>query len=162
MEKARILLPFVHGIDGAALSCALGFARQADATLLLVSFIRLSGRRVRAEAFAQRQDFFELMTHKAAYAGVKIECMPVSTEQVARCIQMLAQEMACAGTLLFVRNGQGVLLETEDIKKILEQPDQPVYLFRLESRKQLFVQAGAAFVGWLGRMQTKFFPAQCR
>jgi hypothetical protein len=158
MEKPLLLLPFVHGIDGTALSCALGFARQADATLLLVSFIRLNGRNVRAEALAQRQDFFELMTHKAAYAGVRIECMPVSTQQVGKCIQMLAQEMVCAGTLLFVRNGKGVLLETEDIKKVLERPDQPVYLFRLESRKKLFLQIGVALVSWLRRILLKYFP----
>jgi hypothetical protein len=149
MEKPLILLPFVHGIDSAALSCALAFAHKADATLLLVSFIRLSGHRVRAEAFAQRQDFFELMTHKAARAGVRIKCMPVSTEQIARSIQMLAQEMACAGTLLFVRNGKGVFLETEDIKQILEQPDQPVYLFRLASRKNPFHRVGTSLVRWL-------------
>ena len=149
MEKQLILLPFVHGIDSAALSCALAFARKADATLLLVSFIRVNGHRVRAETIAQRQDFFELMTHKAARAGVTIECMPISTEQIARSIQMLVQEMACAGTLLFVRNGNGVLMETEDIKQILEQPHRPVYLFRLTSRKNLFFRVGVSLMRWL-------------
>jgi hypothetical protein len=152
MEKSRILLPFVHGIDSSALSCALAFAHKMDATLLLVSFIRLSGRKVRAEAMAQRQDFFELMTHKAARAGVTIECMPISTPQVATSIQMLAQEMTCAGTLLFVRNGQGVLLETEDIKQILEQPSLPVYLFRLASREKRSFRVGASLVHWLRRI----------
>ena len=84
MEKPLILLPFVHGIDSAALSCALAFARKADATLLLVSYIRLSGRRVRAETIAQRQDFFELMTHKAGRAGIAVERMSISTEQDCR------------------------------------------------------------------------------
>ena len=152
MQKPLILLPFVHGIDSAALSCALAFARKADATLLLVSFIHQSGKRVRAEAIAQRQDFFELMTHKAARAGVTIKCLPVSTEQIARSIQRLAQEWACAGTLLFVRNGKGVLLETADIKQILEQPDRPVYLFRLVSHKSLFSRVGISLVSWLQRM----------
>jgi hypothetical protein len=152
MDKPLILLPFVHGIDSAALSCALAFARKADATLLLVSFIRLSDKQVRAEAVAQRQDFFELMTHKAARAEVTIKCIPVSTKQIARSIQMLAQEMACAGTLLFVRNGKGVLLETEDIKQILEQPSQPVYLFRLVSRKNAFSRVGISLMHWLGHM----------
>jgi hypothetical protein len=149
MEKPLILLPFVHGIDSSAFSCALAFAREVNATLLLVSFIRLTGRKVRAEAIAQRQDFFEVMTHKAARAGVTIECMPISTQQIAKSIQMLAQEMACAGTLLFVRNGKGVLLETEDIKQLLERPSQPLYLFRLASRKNLFRRVGIVLVGWL-------------
>ncbi len=90
MEKPLILLPFVHGIDSSAFSCALALAREMNATLLLVSFIRLKeGRRVRAEAIAQRQDFFELMTHKAARAEVTIECMPISTQQVAKGIRVL-------------------------------------------------------------------------
>lgn len=160
MEKPLILLPFVHGIDSAALSCALAFARKADATLLLVSFIRVSGSRVRAEVIAQRQDFFELMTHKAAQVGVTIKCIPVSAEQIARSIQMLAQEMACAGTLLFVRNGKGVLLETEDIKQILEQPDQPLYLFRLTSQKNLFLRVGASLVRWLHIPKTLLQPSR--
>src|SRR5689334_5397202 len=119
MEKSLMLLPFVHGIDNSALSCALAFAQETKTSLLLVALIRLpsdpKGKKVRAEAFAQRQDFFEVMTHKAARADVAIKCMPVSTQHIARSIQMLAQEMACAGTLLFVRDGKGVLLETEDI-----------------------------------------------
>jgi hypothetical protein len=158
MKKPLILLPFVHGIDSTAFSCALAFARKADATLLLVSFIHLNGHRVRAEVIAQRQDFFELMTHKAARAGVKIECMPISTAQVARSIQLLVQEMACAGTLLFVRNGKGVLMETEDIKQILEQPGQPVYLFRLASHKNLFLRVGISFVRWLRRILRTNLP----
>jgi hypothetical protein len=123
-----------------------------DATLLLVSLIRLSGHKVRAEAIAQRQDFFELMTHKAARVGVTIECMPISTPQVAKSIQMLAQEMTCAGILLFVRNGQGVLLGTEDIKLLLEQPSLPVYLFRLVSREKRFLRVGVLLVRWLQRI----------
>jgi hypothetical protein len=42
MEKPLMLLPFVHGIDMSALSCALAFAQEMDATLLLVSLIRLT------------------------------------------------------------------------------------------------------------------------
>src|SRR5947209_323644 len=88
MEKSLMLLPFVHGIDSSALSCALTFAQEMNANLLLVSLIRLpgdpKGKKVRAEAIAQRQDFFEVMTHKAARAGVSIKCIPISTPQVAK------------------------------------------------------------------------------
>jgi hypothetical protein len=124
MEKPLMLLPFVHGIDMSALSCALTFAQETDATLLLVSLIRLpKGTRkqgVRAEAIAQAHDFFEVMAHKAARAGVTIRRMQLSTQQVARSIQALAQEMACTSILLFVRDGTGVLLEIIEIKQLLE------------------------------------------
>lgn len=140
MEKSLMLLPFVHGIDNSALSCALAFAQETKTSLLLVALIRLpsdpKGKKVRAEAFAQRQDFFEVMTHKAARTDVAIKCIPISTQHIAKSIQMLAQEMACVGTLLFVRDGKGVLLETEDIKQLLEQPAHVVYLFRLPTRKR--------------------------
>ena len=151
-----MLLPFVHGIDMSALSCALAFAQEMDATLLLVSLIRLTkGTReqgVRAEAVAQAHDFFEVMAHKAARAGVTIRCMQLSTQLVARSIQALAKEMACASILLFVRDGTGVLLETNEIKQLLEQSSQSVYVFRLAPRKGLFFRAGLSLKSSLGRL----------
>jgi hypothetical protein len=156
MEKPLLLLPFVHGIEMSALSCALACAQEMDATLLLVSLIRLTkGTRrqgARPEAIAQAYDFFEVMIRKAALAGVTIRCMQLSTQQVAGSIQMLAQEMACANILLFVRDGAGVLLETTDIKQLLEQSGQPVYLFRLASRKGLFLRIGFSLKGSLRRL----------
>ncbi|MBO0778505.1 MAG: hypothetical protein J2P37_06710 [Ktedonobacteraceae bacterium] len=152
MAKPLMLLPFVHGIDIPALSCALSFAQETDATLLLVSLIRLSQgskrRGIRPEAVAQAHDFFEVMAHKAERAGVATRRVQLSTQRVPRSIKALAQEMACAGVLLFVRDGTGVLLETSDIKQLLEQPAQPVYLFRLAPRKSLFSLAGAALARW--------------
>lgn len=162
MEEPLMLLPFVHGIDGAALSSALAFAQKADVTLLLVSLIRLSKessrRGIRAEAVAQTYDFFEVMRHRAARAGVAIRCTQLSTQQIARSIRALAQEMGCVGILLFVRDGTGVLLETEDIKRLLEQESQPIYLFRLPSRKNQLSHIYAALVHWLRHLLKRFIP----
>jgi hypothetical protein len=156
MEKPLLLLPFVHGIDGSALSSALAFAQKVHVALLLVSLIPLPKesrkRDIRAETIAQTYDFFEVMRHKAARAGVAIRCIQLSTQQVARSIHALAQEMGCAGILLFVRDGTGVLLETEDIKQLLEQESQPIYLFHLPSRKALFSHACASLVSRLRRL----------
>lgn len=164
MEKSLLLLPFVHGIDGSALSSALAFAQKMHVTLLLVSLIPLpkESRRqggIRAEMIAQTYDFFEVMRHKAARAGVTIRCTQISTQQVARSIHMLAQEMDCAGILLFVRDGTGVLLETEDIKQLFEQASQPIYLFRLPSRKALFSHACASLMSWLRRLVFRSFSS---
>jgi len=148
-----MLLPFVHGIDAPALSCALAFAQERDASLLLVSLVPSRNgskkRVVRAESIAQAYDFFELMNHKAIRAGVPIKQTHISTQQVARSVQALAQEMACTGILLFVRNGAGVLLETEDVKRLIEQPVKPIYLFRLTAPKGWFVQISATLMHWL-------------
>jgi hypothetical protein len=139
MEKPLMLLPFVHGIDTTALAYAVDFAREEDVTLLLVSLFHLpdaSNRQgIRLEAIAQAYDFFEVMAYKAARAGVTIKCMQLSTQHIARSIQMLAQEMLCAGILLFVRDARGVLVETEDIWRLLERGGRPVYLFNLTSHK---------------------------
>lgn len=161
MEKPLLLLPFVHGIDTVALSSALAFAQEADAALLLVSLIRLpkgSRRRsIRAEAIGQAHDFFEVMSHKAKRAGVTIKCMQFSTRQIASSIQAIAQEMACVGILLFVQDSTGIFLEMDEIKQLLEQPVQQVYLFRLASRKTQFSRASVSLVRWLQRFLKYFF-----
>jgi hypothetical protein len=161
MEKSLMLLPFVHGIDKAAFSCALAFAREANATLLLLCLIRRSSKSkehgVRAEAIAQANDFFVLMEHKAARAGVTTKHIQLSTQHVAASIQALAQEMACTGILLFVREGTGVLLDTNDIKQLLERLDQPLYLFRLERRRNLFLRAGTSLVRCFRRLLQSIF-----
>jgi hypothetical protein len=140
MEKPTVLLPFVHGVDTDAIAYALNFTQDIGATLLLVCLVRQpegdSRRKLRAETIAQTHDFFETADFKAARLGVETSRIQLSTTQVARSVKALAHEMACAGILLFVREGQGVLLETRDIKQLLEKPVlQPVYLFCLEAQK---------------------------
>ncbi|GHO42445.1 hypothetical protein [Ktedonospora formicarum] len=144
MAKQYILLPFVHGIDATAISSALAFAQERDMTLLLASLIRLpnkeSQREPRPEALAQAYDFFELIQHKAAQIGVATKCVHHSTHHVARSIEALAQEWACAGIMLFIRNGKGIFLETSDIKQVLEVPGRPVFLFRIPSRRSVYTR----------------------
>lgn len=156
MLEQFMLLPFVHGIDASAIASALTFAQEKDMALLLVSLIRLSAKRgkqgVRAEAVEQAYDFFEYMKYRAGEAGIVVKCIHISTHHVARSIQALAQEMACAGILLFVRDGKGVLLETTDIKQLLEQPGQPIYLFQIASRKAFYIQTGKALIHQLRRL----------
>src|SRR6185312_15406280 len=126
-----------------------------------VSLIRLpkGSRRqsIRAEAIGQAHDFFEVMSYKAKRVGVSIRCMQFSTQQVASSIQAIAQEMACVGILLFVRDSAGIFLEMEEIKQLLEQPVQQVYLFRLTSRRPQFSRASLSLTRWLQRFLKYFF-----
>jgi hypothetical protein len=39
--------------------------------------------------------------------------------------------MECAGILLFVQRGEGVLLATEEVKQLLEQESVPLYIVLL-------------------------------
>jgi hypothetical protein len=142
MSTPRLLLPFTHGIDNSAITAALTLAQQRGATLVLVSLLRLptppDTRSVRAEAIAQSNDFLEFVRHKAARTGVPVEYMELYTHDIVRSIRLLSQELDCLGILLFVRNGAGVLLDTTEIKRLLEQTDLFFFLGHLPSKLGIF------------------------
>ena len=54
--------------------------------------------------------------------------MELYTYHPVRSICALAREMECAGILLFVQRGEGVLLATEEVKQLLEQERVPLYI----------------------------------
>ncbi|WP_338251204.1 hypothetical protein [Dictyobacter halimunensis] len=56
------------------------------------------------------------------------------------------------GVLLFVREGQGVLLETEEIKHLLTQRELSMYIIRLESFRNRLTQSFTLFTTWLGEL----------
>lgn len=133
----RLLLPFTHGIDEPAIANALALARHLDATLLLLSLIdapSAARQRPKWEAIQQSQDFLEFAQHKATRSGIAIERMELYTHNVIRSIRALAYEMDCAGIVLIVRQGSGVLLATPDIKHLLEDKNLPLYILPLQAR----------------------------
>lgn len=152
IDRPVLLLPFVHGIDSAACSQAFAFAQEAHADLLLVALLppAREGRRqhVRPESIAQAYDFFELMKHKAERYGVRVTCTHLHTQNIAQSISLLSQEMLCTGVLLFVREGRGVLLETEEIKHLLTRQNISIYIIRLESLKRRVTQRLTALTAW--------------
>jgi hypothetical protein len=66
-----LLLPFTHGIDGPAITYALGLAQRREATLILLSLIQPRGRSgkpvVRWEDIQQSTDVLEFTRWKAAH-----------------------------------------------------------------------------------------------
>jgi hypothetical protein len=152
--KTSLLLPFTHGVDASAIDYALALAQRFHSALAVLSLIHLpaaSGTAcARLDAIQESKDFLEFVQHKAARRGVPITRVELYTHHPVRSIRVLAQEMECAGILLFVRRGSGVLLATAEVKQLLEDAGLPLYVARLQA-------SGSDFPGlrrlsrWLGR-----------
>ncbi len=137
----RLLLPFTHGIDSSAITAALALAQRLNATLTLLSLIhqpQVPGKGPRWEIIQQSQDFLEFTSHKAARAGVPVERVEQYTRHIPRSIRAFAQEMECAGIVLTVRRGAGVLLATHEAKQILEEKCVPIFVVSLPTRNSFF------------------------
>ncbi len=138
MKPTRLLLPFTHGIDMDVLEYAVLLAKGRDATLVPLSLIHIpKGRRsggARLEQVQQSKDFLEAIKHKAAFYDVPIERFEIFTGDVVESINIHAQNMDCADTLLFVRDGNGILLQTDEIKHLMEQPTCKLSIIRLPSK----------------------------
>jgi len=129
----NLLLPFTHGIDVSAITCALALAQRFHSTLVVLSLIRLpetpeGARKPRLEAIQQSKDFLEFVQHKAARQGVPIMRVELYTHHPVLSIRTLAWEMECAGILLFVHRGAGVLLSTGEVKQLLEDDSLSLYV----------------------------------
>ena len=146
----RLLLPFTHGIDVSAITYALALGQHFYVTLVVLSLIRLpetpGTRNPRLEDIQQSKDFLEFVHHKAARQGVPIVRVELYTCHPVRSIRALAQEMECAGILLFVHQGAGVLLATGEVKQLLEDNSLPLYIVALPQSER-----GFPLARWLAR-----------
>ena len=135
MMMDRLLLPFTHGVDTQAIDFAVLLAKSQGAILVPLSLIRLSGTRgARLEHIQQSKDFLEVVRHKAGRLGVPVEPVELSTPDAVQSTGLFAREMACAGILLFLRQGAGVLLDTGEVKQVLEHKSVPLYLVRMPAK----------------------------
>lgn len=148
---SSLLLPFTHGVDASAINYALALAQRFHSTLVVLSLIRLpevpGARKPRLDAIQQSKDFLEFVQHKAARQGVPIVRVELYTLHPVRSIRTLAQEMECAGILLFVHRGAGVLLATAEVKQLLEDGSLPLYIARLP-----WNESGFSRLRWLSRL----------
>jgi hypothetical protein len=142
MIMSNLLLPFTHGIDASAITYALALAERLHFTVVALSLIHLSEtpgtRNPRLEDIQQSKDFLEFVHHRATRQAVPIVRVELYTHHPARSIRTFAQEMECAGILLFVRHGAGVLLATGEVKQLLENDSLPLYIVPLHLQKSGF------------------------
>lgn len=131
--KKRLLVPFTHGIDTYALEYAVQFAKNYDAELVAAALLpsRAFIKDLRLEHIQQSRDFHETMRNKAQQHDVTVEIVEISAAHTVQHIHMLVQEQECAGIVLFVRAGQGVLLDTHEIKDIMAASPCKLYILRL-------------------------------
>jgi len=137
----RLLLPFTHGIEVSAITAALALAQRFDATLVVLSLIHLPqvpDRGPRWEDIQQSNDFLAFVHHKAARSDVPVERVEIYTRNPVSSIRALAQEMVCVGIVLVVRRGAGVLLDTNEVKQLLEDGSMPLHIVRLPVRDSAF------------------------
>ena len=136
MKTTRFLLPFVHGVDKYAIEQALRFAKSHEATLIPLVLIRVPEERrkgVRLEHIQQSRDFLETVKHKASRYAVPIERLEIFTSDVVQSINLVAGEMECEGILLFIGRKDGVLLQVNEIKHLLEVPSCKLYIIHLQT-----------------------------
>lgn len=138
MKQARFLFPFTHGMHASALEQAVLFARNQNAILVPVSLVRIpkdqQSKGPRLEDVQQSKDFLEAVRHKAQKCHVPVEQVEVLTSDIVRSIEELAKERECEGVLLFVCGKHGVLLDTQDVKCVMERTTCRLYVFHLESK----------------------------
>ncbi|HEY4388744.1 MAG TPA: universal stress protein [Ktedonobacteraceae bacterium] len=131
----HLLLPFTHGIDGPAITSALKLAQRREATLVLLSLIQVrehSGKPVvRWEDIQQSTDVLEFTRRKAVRMEVPIQCVELRSQHPVQSIRSFAREMECEGIILFVRGGSGVLLATHEVKQLLEDRANSMYVANL-------------------------------
>ncbi len=120
-SSTRLLLPFTHGVDAQALEFAVALAKGRNAILVPFSLIYVppSTKGARLERIQQSKDFLALIHSKAARHGVAVECQEVYTGDVIQSIYHMTQKLHCNNIILFVCEGDGVLLSTSEVKHIL-------------------------------------------
>ena len=137
MKQPRLLLPFVHGVDMCAIEQAILLAKSHEAVLVPLVLIyvpeenRAGGARL--EHIQQSKDFLEAVQFKAARYEVPIERFEVFTSDIVQSINLVATEMACEGILLFLGRNNGILLNYDQIKRLVEMPVCKLYIMHLQT-----------------------------
>ena len=117
---------------------ALSLAEVYHATLVALVLLRVKGKRrrpdPRLEQLMEANDFLEAVRWKAARAGVPTEGFQVLTADVGQSLDVLTRQLSCGGIVLFAREGQGVLLSTDDIVGCLGQGNCTCYLLQMQAK----------------------------
>jgi hypothetical protein len=140
MRTTRLLLPFTHGVDIGAIEQAILLAEAHNATLVPLTLIHVAEERrakgARLEHVQQSKDYLESVKHKAARYAVPLERLEIFTSDVVQSINLVASEMECEGIILFIGHKDGILLQANEIKRLLERPICKFYIMRLQTNGQ--------------------------
>ncbi|HEX6483720.1 MAG TPA: hypothetical protein VF043_33150 [Ktedonobacteraceae bacterium] len=133
----RLLLPFTHGVNMFAIEQAILLAKSLEATLIPLSVIHVShegrSRGARLEHIQQSKDFLEAVKYKAVRYDLPVERFEVFTSDTVHSINIVAKEQLCEGILLFLRANKGVLLQEDEIKRLLKTAVCKLYVLHMPS-----------------------------
>ena len=133
----RLLLPFTHGVNILAIEQAILLAKSLDATLIPLAVIHLPQERrakgARLEHIQQSKDFLEAVKYKAARYDVPVERFEVFTSDNVHSINIVAREQMCEGILLFLRGKKSVLLQEDEIKRLLKTAVSKLFVLHMRS-----------------------------
>jgi hypothetical protein len=152
MATPYLLLPFTHGIDMNVLEYAVLLAKSRKATLVPLALVsKPRSGRVRLEHVQQSKDFLEAVQHISARYDVPVERFEVFTGDIVQSINIVADEMKCEAILIFVCDGDGILLQTREIKHLMEQATHNFYVIRLPSKgnRRFALPLPAWLTNWL-------------
>lgn len=117
----RFLLPCTTSVDRGAITAAVKVTSLYGAILVPLSLrCTVKAEAVPSDARLPAHDFLQIVQQQAAVMDVPIEWLETSTHDAGQSIHVFAEEMNCAGILLFVREGRGVLLETKEVQYVIE------------------------------------------
>ena len=158
MKEQRWLLPFTHGVSMQAIDYAVSLAKNAGARLVAVSLVsvpqegRSSGARL--EHIQESKDFLEAVKWKATRYEVPIERYEVFTGNVLQSIRLLVDNQDCDSIILVTSEKKGVLLEANEVKRLLEAPPASLLLIRLPTQTERLSagQMGTRFLSWLQQL----------
>ncbi len=131
----RLLLPFTQHVDICAVDNALMLAQQRGATLVACSLIHQAMQGVQPDPRQPSREFLEVVQQQATYRKVPVARLELSTHNTVESIHVFAQELECEGIVHFLREGTGVLLDTSEVKQVLEEESFPLYLMRLPAKE---------------------------
>ncbi|HTK06168.1 MAG TPA: hypothetical protein VL485_03285 [Ktedonobacteraceae bacterium] len=133
----RLLLPFTHTVEVEAIDDAMRVAVAQSATLVPLSLsVSPDGQTQRCggpETLAQTRHFHAVTQTLARHYHVSLERLEISSHDPLRSIIALAGEYRCDAILIFLRAGQGVMLETSLLRQLMEQSTCNLYFVRLSS-----------------------------
>ncbi len=135
MEPRRWLLPFTYGVNMQAIDSAVRLAESGEVTLVAASLVSVPqearSRGVRLEHIQQSKDFLEAVKWKAARFEVPTERYEVFTVDVMQSIATLTRDLHCDSIVLVTRREEDVLLQANEVKRLLIEPPASLVLIRL-------------------------------
>jgi hypothetical protein len=123
-------------------------AQEASATLIAISLLAPEpGKRIRLEDIEESKDFLEVIHHHARMYQViaeRHEVWVATGDNISARIQTLVRDYQCDSIVVIVKQGQGVLLQTDVIADLMLNPPASLVLLRLPGKqKQNRIRKGA-------------------